>query len=1842
MAVPSTEQRELQLVESVEFKILGVANKEDKLHELLQRYLAPLILKAASEHPSVRVKVLQILGRLKTFIRPPGIILPVKGLLKQYRSCDSPIIKQLDLSFTNHSLDRLDADDRLQLIPIALHGLAADETQPSAASMLNIVLRLLLDVRIPPRGSKEDGSFREAIGLSDAADAKYLANAIGIFFRLRTPKEARTLARSNPALSQRELDLFSTESSETEKLFERSSQLKAKLVAFLASGAFADEEKFLPALYAASGSDNRAASAAEEILRRSSVSMEDETLVDRLFQAHSNALAPCRTRILGMLSKSSVSTTMPGRIQEVVKVDLDLDDDASPWRRPSSALEETKLHTALFQYLSWVARIGSSRPPVAIGRPLIRGVQDYIERQGWPIPFVSTQDTIYLRGKAYETLGSLARTAVIPVSERLEIGAWLFRSLSEDPTNDVVVSIDGALSSMSASIPPSIGHDNASLKDMLLLYMTLPHVAPAVRSTRHAAVNWANQCLPFPDIFGRWIDILAAAARPDERSDVVEQGTRGLDPWLNSSPTGSASTLPNWKEMTMIFLDTNFDQNERLFRQVNSLDTPVPLFLQHFCRERPSVLSAALRYCRLILFLTALDGFEFYPTSMQALERQVQNDIRTRTQIRAYLNSEGSHSLGLYLDSCLNIAFLFPPVAEDCMNCFVDVASLSPRDCLKSLLKSDGRTPMLFELVQSSNKKISTSAARAVGMLIPHPDNPPAYVKDWGVKLPMLSINATQRFGADLCASEGGLMALAHLNSRAVYYDREFPMDNEYPFYLLADDYPSSSLYETALYSFAELWTAGLALPPGEGKYSIRRVVARLSAQAKKGKELAVLALGRLTIRLEGTEDVEPTETPGQNCQLKSSGSILDVILNELFSLHESGHVELQFTVGDAISCAAARWESNTVAITMDVVPRNDRYFAPARKSVLEAVIGRLLRGCMDTKPSLLRSSGIWLLCLVMNCSQLETVQSRLREVQAAFMRLLTAKDEVVQETASQGIALVYGRGRDDLKAALVKDLVSAFTGSGTQLKVGEDTELFDPGALPTGDGKSVTSYKDIVNLANEVGDQRLVYKFMSLAADAATWSTRSAFGRFGLSNILSEAEMDPKLYMKLYRYRFDPNPNVQKSMDAIWKAVVKDSNATLDEHFGAIMEDLLKCQLGREWRVREASCAALSSLISGRPFAQYEKYYGDIWKTALRVLDDVKGSVREAARRLCMNLSNGVVRQLEEGHQASVAKSMMREALPFLLSDKGVESTVKEVQVFALVTVLKIAKKGGKALRPFIPEMTTQLLGLLSTIEPEQINYHYQRLGEDGREQIDRIRSQMVNQSPISEAIDDTLRFVDEDVMAKLGPRLDDTIQSAVGMPTKIGCSRVLTTLATRHADVGFGASRFLQLLKKQVLDKNDEVSQAYAGAAAYLWRIVPEKTQIQFCEVLVDKYLDGKDEIRRQKMADAVVALAKISPDVFTTHEMVLLPFIYVGCHDTDEYTAKMFDKAWSQHAGSGRTVMRYMDEIVALIEKCLDATQWSHRHTAALTVAAMIADAASATDATGGIAESTAKVMWPAVSKALALKTFAGKEKLLESFPKFVEQGRALWGDDEDVAAQMRKVAVREAKRNNDEYRVHAFRCLWRFAKARDDIDMLQEIAEITRPYLEAQRDEDKMDVDRKGETKQDLTFTTAKSAFEAVARGYPESKSRDYRIVVGDIVSKLKPYLSSPRFDMIRREVWYDCVCDLVKDMVKMTSLMSPASPQPFDGSATVAALLESLDVDGAEVGTETQRLTRAKAVTATILAKTDGVFGKARIAPGFGDAVASALREERSLDVQRAWRAAGEAIEEARRQDGGAE
>lgn len=1864
----STEQRELELVDKVNLRILNVANDAPKLTQLLKPYLPALLLKAGSEHASVRSKVVTICQRLKVFIKSPEVVLPVSALLNQYIANNHPVIRQLDITFIQHSIERISADERRNLVPTILNGIHA--TTHTTPARFNWFLHALKDINVPPRGSKEDEGFRQEVGLTDGKDAEFVAKWLGKLLLTPSPH------KKPPGLTDEDMAFLTLGKPDEPKpegtLVVDWPGTMIKAAKLLESGAFTDEERFMPALYAAASNDYRINSVGHVMLMRNQVSLEDEGRARLLFESHSRLPPTYRIRILSLLSKSALSTTFTQEILNVVRRDIKPKDEAV------DGLQLTKLHKALFEYINWVARIGPGKGKFDIGPTLIELLRGFItEEQGWPKPSQEKRsldplDDRNLRARAYETIGVLARGSSMEQANLLELVAWLFRSLSEDPTPEVVVTIEGALSVMTSVFKPT-GGEVDRLRTIILTYMTLVDGGDSVRSVRHAATKWANQCLAFSDPIARWVDILAINGRTEERMEVIEEGRKGLDPWTyrvnDATVTGD---LPDWQQLVQTFFKDSIGYG------TSAMMSDGPSISQNFVDLAQGAFPTAVTYCKRMLFLAALkDEFNIEPGWEQQLDTLIKSDKQTRESIRKYLGGLSGHALEYFLEAALEGIQEDKATTEECARSFVEVASLAPKSELTPLIIEG--IPRLLAVVTSNKKEIRSLAARALGILAAHPSVPTLLFNVISHVLRQQSQSWRTAVGAEMNAAQGGFVALGHLWSRAVYYphpilaadsngevcfaqvkahgrryadmhqdsliDGEALLHELRNKYLKGSDPPPTtqpkaeewlppvkelgdaqvSFQEVIFDALTQLWTASIV--PDES--SVTPYIDVLVPQCKKGNERAITALGRLALGL------------------KDGDAALDTILSKLYELHELKQPEVHFAIGEAITAAIARWDSDIVQLTVDVESKTDKYRVEKRADKVKEVLDKILNDCKATKPSLLKASGIWLFSIIQHCSHLPEIQARLRECQVAFMRLLSARDELVQETASRGLSLVYEKGDPSLKESLVKDLVGAFTGTGTQLKVEEDTELFEAGALPTGEGKSVTSYRDIMNLANEVGDQSLVYKFMSLASNAATWSTRSAFGRFGLSNILSESEVDPKLYPKLFRYRFDPNTNVQRSMNDIWKALVKDSNAVIEEHFDAIINDLLKSIHGKEWRVRQASCSAIADLISGRPFQRYEKYYDEIWTKALKVLDDVKATVRNEALKLCMGMANTLTRQLEEGGAKASAKDMMSSTLPFLLSDKGIESNVNEVKGFAIDTVIKVTKTGGASLKPYIATIVTHLLGLLSTIEPDAINYYYQRFGEDDREKIDKIRSQMVNQSPISQAIENCLRNVDESVMPDLASGLEETIKTALGMPTKVGSARLLGTLATRHTnDFRPYADRFLRLLEKQCLDRNDEVSQGYAKAAAYIMRHAPSQAKERFISKFETLYFSAEDEARRQKVADVVLSLSKISPDHFNALEGSLLPFSYLGMHDLDSYVAKAFTEVWDTHAGSKRTATRFVPEIEGLVQRALDTPQWSLKHGGALAVASAVSAVAevagdhatsssSSTTNTTGVSQ-LAK-LWPAFDRALALKTFAGKERLLKALADLSQKGRAFWSGDAAVAAQIKKVVLREARRNNDAYRIHGFKCLWRVAAAREDVDFWEECVGVVRPYLEEYAaDEggggDRMDVDggegRAAREKEMLVYRTAVGAVEVVGKGYnrPLLRRRPVAVARG-IMDVLGPFFDAgARFDAVRREVWYKAVGELMKDAVGGDSA-SREEEGGAGGADVVKRYFDSLDVDKPDLGVETQRVARAQATVALVRAVKKGVFGGAAADDGVvvgyvRGVIAEARGAERSVDVRR--------------------
>jgi proteasome component ECM29 len=476
----------------------------------------------------------------------------VGALLKQYKeNPDSSMIRHFDLIFIQQSIGKLPSNvspwinlrselgvmiviqEQMELLPTILHGLAKDSGKPTCATIFNLFLRLLPQLSIPPRGSQEDIELRQHLGLDvHQEDAQFVASWFGKLMLLSIVRSTAS-GVTCPGLTVQEYEFLTLngkqetwDSSADEGL--NLTQTKIMVLALLTSGAFTDEERFLPALFASGDANSKISGAGDDLLKRSKMSLEKPEIIQNLLQIYFTLKPALQTRLLVLLTKSAVSTTFPQQVIRIVQEALQPDDNAN---LPAKGLETIKFRNALFNYMNWASRIASVDNISRVAPQLVGFLRSYIEDQGWPVPNERSSDAASLRALAYETLGSLAKTTPSIVLEiDLSLVRWLFRSLTEEGSSDTIfVSIEGALASLlnTFSTPLNIAIRD-ELRLLLLKYMTLEEGEAIVRSARFATVRWANRCLEYNDIVGRWIDILALGGRTDERSDVIEEGKKGL------------------------------------------------------------------------------------------------------------------------------------------------------------------------------------------------------------------------------------------------------------------------------------------------------------------------------------------------------------------------------------------------------------------------------------------------------------------------------------------------------------------------------------------------------------------------------------------------------------------------------------------------------------------------------------------------------------------------------------------------------------------------------------------------------------------------------------------------------------------------------------------------------------------------------------------------------------------------------------------------------------------------------------------------------------------------------------------------------------------------------------------------------------------------------------------------------------------------------------------------------------------------------------------------------------------------------------------------------------------
>ena len=140
-----------------------------------------------------------------------------------------------------------------------------------------------------------------------------------------------------------------------------------------------------------------------------------------------------------------------------------------------------------------------------------------------------------------------------------------------------------------------------------------------------------------------------------------------------------------------------------------------------------------------------------------------------------------------------------------------------------------------------------------------------------------------------------------------------------------------------------------------------------------------------------------------------------------------------------------------------------------------------------------------------------------------------------------------------------------------------------------------------------------------------------------------------------------------------------------------------------------------------------------------------------------------------------------VRAILPPML-DIGLVSSVKLVKAAALDLLVEISKEAGPALKPHAPKLILTLLEALSGTESGQLDY-LSNLMNDAHlaNVVDDVRTSASRGSPLQVCLDDCLRHVDATTLEDLMPGLMQLIKGGLGVSTRAGSARVVSSLVAQ-----------------------------------------------------------------------------------------------------------------------------------------------------------------------------------------------------------------------------------------------------------------------------------------------------------------------------------------------------------------------------------------------------------------------------------------------------------------------------
>lgn len=369
----------------------------------------------------------------------------------------------------------------------------------------------------------------------------------------------------------------------------------------------------------------------------------------------------------------------------------------------------------------------------------------------------------------------------------------------------------------------------------------------------------------------------------------------------------------------------------------------------------PEVFSTALTFVRRVAFMEALDGEEVLVDEdwERKLDIAAERDDKIREKLRVYfriLYKENPRALERFLTVAWEGMVYGDIGVEGVRDVWVELVGVVPGEVLEGFV---GRVGELRRCILAGMKLEGRAiTARALGLLGSHPAVDQEILKGLITEMTTGAENWKKAGGQELNRVHGSILALGYLLARLRLRRRLDVLDGETighvaeVIVVVLLEGRDQMILDAAITAFSEICVFGVMGGEHFEAPKSNKILERLGELEKKGKEKAILAMGYFSIIFPEAE-IEVEE--------RKEKSMVQKILERLFSLHENRQIEVNFATGEAVASVAGGWESKGVKGKVDLDGFEGVMVKKGKKEEgrLAKVVEEVLGFVKETKPAL-------------------------------------------------------------------------------------------------------------------------------------------------------------------------------------------------------------------------------------------------------------------------------------------------------------------------------------------------------------------------------------------------------------------------------------------------------------------------------------------------------------------------------------------------------------------------------------------------------------------------------------------------------------------------------------------------------------------------------------------------------------------------------------------------------------------------------------------------------------------------------------------------------------------------